>query len=199
MHRLLLALLLVCASGFPVAAQLRTPSAKHKHFVDFKCDGQPDKVFGRRDERYFGCVNGRVACSDDGVTQSMIAAYERRRADIISGARQRGRESSARHASRHSRGSISRPSTSSRSSKSSGSVYTVKSAPRQPRKAEPVEADKVRQVAVGASTDEVIALLGQPKFRIAGSSESWTYSLTEGGSAKLQFEFGKVTSVFLPN
>ena len=193
MNRALPALLLVFATGVPLAAQLETTpiptiSMKHKHFVFFKCDGQPDKVVGRRDERYFGCVNGRVACSDDGISQRMIAAYERRRADILSGAERRKRGLDAGHGR----------STSSRSSTRSASAYTVKSTPRPPAQAEPIEADKVRQVAVGTSTDEVISILGQPKWRIAGSAERWTYSLTSGGSAKIEFAAGKVTSVVLP-
>ncbi len=194
MHRLLLALLLVVACGLPAVAQPKTTtpiptfSLKHKHFVYFKCDGQPDKVMGRRDKTYFGCVNGKVACSDDGILQSMIAAYESRRAEILDGAQRHKRELDAR------RGSRSR----SRSSTTSASVYTLKSTSRPPAQIEPIEAEKVRQVTVGTSADEVISMLGQPKWRIAASTESWTYSLTSGGSAKLVFEGGKVTSVVLP-
>ena len=203
MHRLLLPLLLVFASGLPVAAQLTTTpiptfNLKHKHFVFFKCDGQPDKVMGRRDERYFGCVNGKVACNDDGVTQSMIAAYEARRDEIQAGAERRKREFDVKHASRHERGWSPRSSTRSTRSATPAPTYTVKSTPRPLAQAAPIDADKVRQVTAGTSTDEVISMLGQPKWRIAGSTESWKYSLTSGGTAKLVIEDGKVTSVVLP-
>ena len=206
MHGLLLPLLLAFASGAPAAAQLKTTtmptfSMKHKHLVFFKCDGQPDKVMGRRDERYFGCVNGKVACSDDGVTQSMIAAYEARRDEIQAEAKRRKREFDVKHASKHGRGWSPRSSTTStRSTRSATSApaYTVKSTPRPPAQAAPIDADKVRQVTAGTSTDEVISMLGQPKWRLAVSTESWKYSLTSGGTAKLVFEDGKVTSVVLP-
>ena len=56
-------------------------------------------------------------------------------------------------------------------------VYTVKSTPRPPAQAAPIDADKVRQVTAGTSINEVISMLGQPKWRIAGSTESWKYSL----------------------
>ena len=95
MYRLILPALLVFACGSPAAAQL------HKHFVAFKCEGQPDKVHSRRDERYFGCVNGRVACSDDGVSSSMIAAYGNRRANMKSESNRRMRELDAKHAASH--------------------------------------------------------------------------------------------------
>jgi hypothetical protein len=201
MHRVLLPLLLVFASGLPLAAQFKTttiPTSKltHKHFVFFKCEGQPDKVMGRRDERYFGCVNGKVACSDDGVSSSMIAAYESRRDQIRSGARRQKQEFDARHASRHP-GSSSRRS-SRRSSTVSAPIHIVQSTPRPPAQAEPIEADKVRQVTVGTSIDEVISMLGQPKWRIAGSTESWKYSLTSGKTAKLVFQAGKVSSIAVP-
>ena len=163
-------------------------SLEHKHFVDFKCDGQADKVVGRRDERYFGCVNGKVACSDDGITQSMIAAYERNRADFLAGAQRRQREIRAKLGRR----------PGSRSTATSAAVHTIPSTPRPPAQTEPMEADKVRQVAVGTSIDEVISMLGQPKWRIAGSTEKWTYSLTSGKTAKLTFMGGKLTSVVIP-
>ena len=209
MRRVMLPLLLVFACGLPLAAQFKTttlPTAnlKHKHFVFFKCEGQPDKVMGRRDERYFGCVNGQVACSDDGVSPSMIAAYESRRDQMRSDATRKKQESDARHASRHpgwSRQASSRRSrqgSSPRSSTTSSPVYMVKSTPRPPAQAEPVEADKVRQVTVGTSIDEVISMLGQPKWRIAGSTENWKYSLTSGETAKLKFQAGKVTSIDVP-
>ena len=178
----MLPLWLVFAGGFPAAAQLKpTPiptfGMKHKHFVFFKCDGQPDKVMGRRDERSFGCVNGKVACSDDGVTQSMIAAYEARRDELHAVTERRKRELDAKHASKHPRRSS--PSSSTRSTRSTASapVYTVKSTPRPPAQAAPIDADKVRQVTAGTSINEVISMLGQPKWRIAGSTESWKYSL----------------------
>ncbi len=204
MYRLILPALLVFACGSPAAAQL------HKHFVAFKCEGQPDKVHSRRDERYFGCVNGRVACSDDGVSSSMIAAYENRRANMKSESNRRMRELDAKHAASHgsTTGSTARRTSrsssrstrrsSSRASAASPTVFTIQSAPRPPAQAEPLEPDTVRQVTVGTSADDVVSLLGQPKWPIAGSSEKWTYSLTSGGSAKLVFEDGKVTSVVVP-
>ena len=85
-----------------------------------------------------------------------------------------------------------------RSSAASPSVFTIQTAPRPAAQAEPIAAETVRQVTAGMSTDEVVSLLGQPKWRLAGSSEKWTYSLTSGGSAKLMFAGGKVASVVFP-
>jgi hypothetical protein len=193
MPRLLLPVLLVSAGALPAQTQLNTPKIptykpKHRHIVDFKCEGQPDKVVGRRNQRYFGCVNGKVVCSDDAITESMIAEYEANVAQFLADAERRKQEVHAKLGKR----------LTSHSSPNSTSAITIKSTPRPSAQAEPIEADKVRQVAVGTSTDEVISMLGQPKWRLAGSTEKWTYTLTSGGSAKLLFKSGKVTSVVLP-
>ena len=198
MYRSLFLWLLVLACGFPAAAQLKTTKIptfrlKHRHLVDFKCEGEPDRVYGHRDKRYFGCVNGKVACSDDAITQSMIANYEANRAEFLADAERRKQE----HEARHRRTSHSRPSSTSASIQTL-SVQTVPTPPRPPAQTEPIEADQVRQVTVGTSTDDVVSMLGQPKWRLAGSTERWTYSLTSGESAKLVFEGDKVTSVVVP-
>ncbi len=190
---MLSALFLVLACSVPALAQWETPklptiNLKHKHFVFFKCDGQPDKVFGRRDEVYFGCINGEVRCTHDGITQSMADQYERDRESLIRGADRRKREISSR----------SGRSSSARSSRRTPTNFTVKSKPRPPAQTAPIEADKVRQVAIGSSSAEVISALGQPKWKIAGGNGSWTYSLVSGGSAKLMFDGGKVARVVVP-
>jgi len=151
---------------------------KHKHFVFFSCDGKRDKVYGRRDDVYFGCVNGEVRCTHDGITQRMADQYERDRENSWDDAER----CKQKIRSRIGRGS------SSRSSTRAATNHTVKSKPRPPAQVAPIEAEKVRQIAVGTSSATVVSALRQPKWKIAAGSGSWTYSLVSGGSAKLMFE-----------
>ncbi len=223
---LILSISLVC--GLPAAAQkeisipVPTISKKHNHIVSFKCAGQPDKIMAHRNNPFFACIGGRVTCSRAGNIPSWMIEesrreYDRNRQEYESKyggrvtylswrseeqARRRARGDSTRVTREHYNAYLASSglgtSTHTTRATASAPARRVTSTPRPPPQEAPVEPDKVRQVAVGNSTAEVIALLGQPKWRLAAGSETWTYSLTTGQSARLRFTGGKVASVMVP-
>jgi outer membrane protein assembly factor BamE (lipoprotein component of BamABCDE complex) len=59
----------------------------------------------------------------------------------------------------------------------------------------PVAEEAVRALALGSSRADVLAQLGEPKFRLSSGVDRWTYPLTNNGSAKLEFHGGKLADV----
>ena len=71
--------------------------------------------------------------------------------------------------------------------------------PKVPSKSAPIERASLEALPLGVTEDEVLEAVGLPKMKLAGSAGAkWTYNLTTGQSAKLEFADGKLTRVDLP-
>lgn len=200
--------LLLIAACTPLLAQ-RT----HRHFVDFKCEGKPDRLVGQQNGTYFACIDGKVTCSRDGLipqswmdahdanieklradTADMKANIERRRQDAknLSPMERHERALARAKATREGRAAdaTSRPTQEQ--------VMTV-NPPKVPSKSAPIERASLEALPLGVTEDEVLEAVGLPKMKLAGSAGAkWTYNLTTGQSAKLEFADGKLTRVDLP-
>ena len=187
--------------------------AKHVHLVSFTCEGKPDRLVGKQNGIYFACVGGKVTCSKDGlIPQSWMdqhdADIEQLKADTahlredFKRYRQEARDLSPRE--RHER-AIAR-SRARRDARSSGSTarptqirsLSADTAP-VPSKSSPVDPAALAALPLGSTDDEVIDAVGLPRMKLAGGTgEKWTYKLTNGKSAKLQFNDGKLAGMDLP-
>jgi hypothetical protein len=68
-----------------------------------------------------------------------------------------------------------------------------------PSKSAPVERASLEALVLGVTEQEVIEKVGPPKMKLAGGAgQKWTYQLTTGQSAKLEFADGKLARVDLP-
>lgn len=200
--------LFVIASCTPLLAQ-----QGHRHLVDFKCEGKPDRLVGKQNGTYFACIDGKVTCSLDGlIPQSWmdehdadIAKLHERTARMKADIKQRRQEAqnlspSERHERTLARAQARREGRAADATSRPTQVQvTTVNPPKVPSKSAPVERASLEALPLGITEDEVLEAVGLPKMKLAGGAGAkWTYKLTTGQSAKLEFADGKLTRVDLP-
>jgi hypothetical protein len=198
---------------FIVACTPLLAQPTHRHLVNFGCEGKPDRLVGQQNGTYFACIDGKVTCSLEGnIPQSWMdehdAAMERlhaRTADMKANIDQLQQEAKTlspmeRHERVLARARARREGRviESTSSPTPVQVMTVNPA-KVPSKSAPVERASIEALQLGVSEDEVLETIGLPKMKLAGGAGvKWTYKLTTGESAKLEFAGGKLARLGLP-
>lgn len=155
--------------------------APHIHFNAKQCKSSPDGVYARSFNTYYACVNGKDVCSEEkgAIPRRLIEAFD------------------ARMAAHNERIRDFRSSVEKRLAGSAPRTATIASvsppAARGAGRAQPpVADDQVSGISTGAAIGEVVALLGQPHSRLTGDFERLNYRLASGGTARLEFESGKL-------
>lgn len=154
----------------------------HIHIYPRQCQSAPDGVYARSSDTYYACVKGKNVCSQEKGTipRGMIEAYDAR----ISAHNERMRDYRAAVKQRLGR-------TAPRTIETSALAAPSRAGNSSARP--PVADEQVSGIATGTPVDEVVALLGAPHSRITGDFERLGYRLASGGSARLEFESGRLT------
>jgi len=163
--------ILTLASAFTAAAQ-----GPHIKWV---CDPKVQRLY-RRDLGVV-CWDGQTYRKDDpgGIPQYMVDYFDQMRRNLDE------KVGAMRHANNTERA----PARTA--------VPVPRATPAAPRK--PVSPDLFSSVAKGMKRSEVLDKLGDPAGAITipadeGFVEVWTYSMTDGGTAKVRIEAGAVVS-----
>lgn len=167
----------------------------HIHPFGDECKGAANGIYMKSGNTYFACMNGKAVCSDEkgAIPQKYIQDFDRSRAE--SNARIEEFKGSRRIA--QTQPTRTQAPRAARTARSKHSVGVEQAPPAPPSEA--VEEERVRALAAGATMDEVLAQFGEPYARLSGEYERITYRLTSGGSARLDFEKGKLAKTqFVP-
>lgn len=180
--------ILTVVACVPLAAQ-----GRHIHLVDFECEGKPDRLVGKQNGTYFACMGGQVTCSKDRlIPQSWMDEHD---AEI-------GRMSEKTAPLRERLQQIRRDREAGRplTTSTPSQVRVIAAAPPpKPSGSVPAERTSLEALELGATAEAVIEEFGRPTMKLAGGAvETWTYKLTTGESAKLEFAGGKLARVNLP-
>jgi hypothetical protein len=179
----------------------------HIHTAPVDCKDKPDGLIGKYTGVYYACIDGKEVCSKEKgkiprqwitdfdahmrqfderhrtiVAEARAAKAAGRRPNLAVGAAQPVRSSSAQSANT----AATAPPTQTVPAPPVASRTVANSA---------VAEETVRAIAIGTLRADVLAQLGEPRFRLSGGVDRWTYPLTNNGSARLEFRGGKLADV----
>lgn len=165
------------------------------------CKGQPDHVYGNSGNTYYACISEQDVCTDAkahkgvGVPKALITQYSQVKA-LQEAEREKQRAEFERERPERERRQaefdqrIAELRANRGNSATKAPTPTVIRSTAKRATAVPLADEKLEGIEVGATLTAVIERLGNPTFRIAGQTESLTYQLASGGTARLEFEGG---------
>ena len=137
----------------------------HIHTARSNCTGAPEAIFGKVKGIYYACVKGQEVCS-------------------------------------HDIGAISAALIADFEARMYGSAPANPAEPAQMRSmpfptvlAAPITDERAKSIPLGSLRADVLEKLGEPYVRISGDAERFTYRLTSGKLARLDFENGKLVQI----